>query len=189
MKRVMNRLGTASLLVTMLCLNDLAYAESPVPDRKNEFITRIIAVLDGDTVLIRRHGILMRIRLAEIDAPEKAQAYGETSRRSLSDMVMGKPVKFIVKAVDRYGRMVANLYVAGLDVNSEQVRRGMAWEYSNFHGNRVMVALQDEARRASRGLWAQDHPDTPWKWRKLHPYLQRADAPVSASQRMIQQAQ
>lgn len=84
-------------------------------------------VLDGDTVLIRRAGGLVKIRLAGIDAPEKDQAFGADSRDSLSDIVKDKRVNVASQAVDRYGRMVAKLSVDGLDVNAEQVRRGMAW--------------------------------------------------------------
>jgi endonuclease YncB( thermonuclease family) len=140
----------------------------------------VIEVLDGDTVLILRKGGgtaagqppasllqgkratgLLKVRLAEIYALEKAQTFGDTSKRSLSDMVMGKQVQFVSQTIDQYGRMVADLSVNGLDVNSEQVRRGMAWEYSNFHSNKTLIALQNEARQVPRGLWAQSNPTPP----------------------------
>jgi len=134
-----------------------------------EFTAKVIAVLDGDTVMVQRKSGLVKIRLNEIDAPEKAQAFGETSRRSLSDMVLGKQVKVSSQAVDKYGRMVAHLGLDGMDVNAEQIRRGMAWEYSHFHGNKALVALQEEAKQVPRGLWALSDPMPPWEWRKLHP--------------------
>ena len=59
--------------------------------------------------------------------------------------------------------------VDGLNVNQEQVKRGMAWEYSHYHSDRTYRALQSEARQARRGLWAQYNPQAPWQWRKLHP--------------------
>lgn len=136
-----------------------------------EFVAKVIAVLDGDTVLIKGAKGLKKIRMAGIDAPEKAQTFGETSRRSLAEMVLGKQVMVASEAVDQYGRMVAHLSVDGLDVNAEQIRRGMAWEYSRFHNDRVLLALQEEARRAPRGLWALNDPMPPWEWRKLHPSI------------------
>lgn len=164
-----------------------------------EFSAKVIAVLDGDTVLVRQKDGLVKIRLAEIDAPEvghagmgdmppnlqKAQAFGEISKRSLSSMVLGKQVNVDSQAVDQYGRMVAHISVSGLDVNAEQVRRGMAWEYSYFansaasrqstrgslHGSRTLIALQEEAKQEARGLWAMSNPTPPWEWRKLHPYV------------------
>ncbi|HEU0220132.1 MAG TPA: thermonuclease family protein [Gallionella sp.] len=134
-----------------------------------DFSGKVIAVLDGDTLLVLRNNRPVKVRLAEIDAPEKAQSFGETSRLSLSDMVLGKQVKVSSQAVDQYGRMVAHLGLNGLDVNAEQIRRGMAWEYSHFHGNKVLVALQQEAKQVPRGLWALSNPTPPWEWRKLHP--------------------
>ena len=135
------------------------------------FSGKVLAVLDGDTLLMLRNNRPAKVRLAEIDAPEKMQTFGETSRRSLSDMVLGKQVKVSSQAVDKYGRMVAHLGLNGLDVNAEQIRRGMAWEYSHFHGNKVLVALQEEAKQVPRGLWALSDPMPPWEWRKLHPNI------------------
>ena len=134
-----------------------------------EFTAKAIAVLDGDTVMVKRANGLVKIRLAEIDAPERAQAFGETSKRSLADMVLNKQVKIVSQAIDQYGRMVAHLNVNGLDVNAEQIRRGMAWEYSNYHSNHALIALQEEARQVPRGLWALNTPTPPWEWRKAHP--------------------
>lgn len=148
-----------------------------------EFNARIIAVLDGDTVLVRRGGGTVKIRLAEVDAPEvahagvgtpdpqKAQPYGEDSRRSLSAMVLGKQVDVVTLAVDQYGRLVAKLSMDGLDVNAEQVRRGMAWAAVGWRqsGNHPLLALQAEARQARRGLWGQAQPVPPEIWRKQHP--------------------
>lgn len=137
-----------------------------IDSTRQEFTAKIIEVLDGDTVSIRLDGRRVKIRLAEIDAPEKAQIFGETSKQSLSDMVLGKKVKVVSRAFDQYGRMVAHLSVDGLDVNAEQIRRGMAWEYFNFHDEHGLSALQKEAREVPRGLWAQSKPIPPWEWRQ-----------------------
>jgi endonuclease YncB( thermonuclease family) len=138
------------------------------------FTTQILTVLDGDTVMVKRGTGTLSIRLAEIDAPEKSQPFGETSRKSLSDLVMGKSVQVVSQTMDQYGRMVAHLNVTGLDVNAEQIRLGMAWEYSHFHRNQVLIALQKEAQSVPRGLWALSNPIPPWEWRKTHPYAASA---------------
>ncbi len=157
----MNHIVTRLICAVLFCANGLAHSA--------EFTAKIIAVLDGDTVLVRRESGLIKIRLAEIDAPEKAQTFGITSKLSLSDMVLGKQVKVVSQVVDQYGRLVAHLSVDGFDVNAEQIRRGMAWEYSNFHSNQALIALQNEAKQVPRGLWAQSNPTPPWEWRKQHP--------------------
>jgi micrococcal nuclease len=71
----------------------------------------------------------IKVRLVEIDAPEKSQAYGQRSKQSLSDLVFGKQVRVEQQDRDRYGRVVGRVYAGGLDVNAEQVKRGMAWVY------------------------------------------------------------
>lgn len=162
---------------TFVCASGWVYGtELPAAEQHTvpaqDFTATIIAVLDGDTVLIRRKTGLVKIRLAEIDAPEKHQAYGEASGLSLSGMVMKKQVRVITQAIDQYGRLIAHLSVDDVpDVNAEQIRRSMAWEYSNHHSNKLLVAVQNEAQAASRGLWKQSQPVPPWKWRKTHPYL------------------
>jgi endonuclease YncB( thermonuclease family) len=177
MKHDMRQIAARLICGVLLGASGLAHSEALPANSRQAFTARVIAVLDGDTVLIKRASGLLKIRLAEIDAPEKAQTFGETSKRSLSDMVMGKQVKFVSETMDQYGRMVAHLSVEGLDVNAEQIRRGMAWEYSNFHSNKSLIALQHEAMQVPRGLWAQSDPTPPWEWRKLHPSTQ----PVAAS--------
>ena len=175
------------LFLLLAALSNSAHAEV--------FSAKVIAVLDGDTVLILRGGQQVKIRLANIDAPEvghagmggqppnsqKAQAFGETSKRSLSDMVLRKQVQVSSQAMDDYGRMVAQIEVGGLKVNEEQVRRGMAWEYSHFHSDRHYIALQSEAQQARRGLWAQGKPIPPWDWRKQHPGILSARPNAAAS--------
>lgn len=134
------------------------------------FNAKVIAVLDGDTVLVARSGHRpFKVRLAEVDAPELAQPYGAQSRQFLSDQVGRREVRVEVVATDKYGRRVAQLGRDGRSINQELVRSGLAWEYSRFHRNRSYLDLQREARQARRGLWAQSHPQAPWEWRKAHP--------------------
>ncbi|MEW6562600.1 MAG: thermonuclease family protein [Pseudomonadota bacterium] len=132
------------------------------------FEAEVVAVLDGDTVIVRRDNHPVRIRLADIDAPEKIQPYGDASRRSLEALVLHKRIECETRAVDRYRRTVALLRLEGKSVNAEQLRRGMAWEYSYYHSNRAYRDMQKEARKAQRGLWADDSPIPPWQWRKAH---------------------
>ncbi|HYR05115.1 MAG TPA: thermonuclease family protein [Gallionella sp.] len=141
-----------------------------------EFSGKVIAVLDGDTLLVLRSGSPVKVRLAEVDAPEKAQPYGTASQKSLAEMVMGKQVRLAVRAVDNYGRLVATVQADGVNVNHEQVRRGMAWEYSRFHSNHEVMALQREAQQARRGLWAGEGAIEPSLWRKQHPAVVPAAA-------------
>ncbi len=150
-----------TLLALVCCLALSAQAEI--------FNAKVIVVMDGDTVMVLRDGKKIKIRLANIDAPEKAQPFGKQARDSLLELVGKKQIQVDSRAVDQYGRTVGLISADGLNVNQEQVRRGMAWEYSHYHTDKTYIGLQSDARRAHRGLWVQSNPQAPWQWRKLHP--------------------
>jgi len=151
----------AGLLLLSFCTFAAAHA--------GQFTARVIAVFDGDTVMaVSNSGPPVKVRLADIDAPEKEQPEGIASKKSLSELVLHKQVSMNVQATDIYGRLVAHLTVDGRSVNEEQLRRGMAWEYSNYHSNKTYIALQSEAQQARRGLWAGAEIMEPAQWRKLH---------------------
>ena len=128
-------------------------------------------MIDGDTLLVFRDRHPVKVRLAEIDAPEKAQPYGSASKQSLVELVMGKQIQVASRVVDDYGRVVATVHIGEINVNHEQVRRGMAWEYSRYHSNRELMALQREAQQERRGLWAGEGAVEPSQWRKQHPSI------------------
>ena len=69
------------------------------------------------------------------------------------------------RVIDRYKRTVAHIKCAGVDVNAEQVDRGMAWVYRRYARNHNLYILERNARVAKRGLWADPNPTAPWEWR------------------------
>lgn len=133
------------------------------------FTAQVIAVSDGDTVTVLHNNQKTIVRLAGIDAPEKLQAYGTASRDALASLVLRKTVRVVTKAVDDYGRVIALMEVGPVNVNEEQLRRGMAWEYSRYHSDKSLLALQASAQQARRGLWVHSNPVPPWEFRKTHP--------------------
>lgn len=134
---------------------------------------RVVGVADGDTVTVLDSAKQQRkIRLDGIDAPEKAQAFGERSKQSLSDLVYGKTVEVDTHKRDRYGRQVGKVLLQGKDVNLEQVTRGLAWHYKAYASEQTpqdqerYASAEDAARGAKRGLWLDANPTPPWEWRK-----------------------
>lgn len=133
-----------------------------------DFTGKVVAVADGDTITVMRDLVPVKLRLLEIDAPEKKQAFGARSKQSLSDLCFNKTATLIEKGRDRYGRTLARVSCEGVDANAEQVRRGMAWVYDRYVTDRVLYAVQTEARDAGRGLWADPDAVPPWQWRRGH---------------------
>ena len=98
-------------------------------------VGRVVGVSDGDTITVlddkkQRHVI----RLMGIDAPEKAQAFGQKAKESLSDLIFGKDVSVTWFKRDRYGRTVGQVRIGDTDVCLEQIKRGMAWlQHETMH--------------------------------------------------------
>lgn len=130
---------------------------------------RVARVVDGDTVVLAlASGERVRLRLAEIDAPEMAQPHGVEARRALEALAASKPARAVVIDTDRYGRRVVDLFVGTMHVNAEMVRRGHAWAYTRYARGVRMIELEDESRAAARGLWSLPlaQRDAPWEWRE-----------------------
>lgn len=130
---------------------------------------RVVGIADGDTLTVlddkhQQH----KIRLAEIDAPEKKQPFGSRSRQSLADICFQKLASVVEQGRDKYGRTIGRITCAGVDANAEQVRRGMAWVYDRYVTDRSLYRLQDDAKRERRGLWADRDPVPPWRWRRAN---------------------
>jgi endonuclease YncB( thermonuclease family) len=135
----------------------------------------VISVQDGDTLTVLDQAKAQhRVRIAGIDAPEKAQPFGEASKASLAQLAFGKRVAARCHKHDRYGREVCSVYVAERDVGLEQVRNGLAWWYREYareqtpHDRLTYEGAEREAREARRGLWRDANPQPPAEWRKQH---------------------
>lgn len=128
---------------------------------------RVVGIMDGDTVkLLSSAQQQIKCRLAAIDAPESKQAYGQQSKKSLSDMVFGKTVAIEVLDQDQYGRSVCRIILNGVDVNKVQVQRGMAWHYTRYSKDSSYAQAERDARQQRLGLWADADPTPPWLFRR-----------------------
>ena len=128
---------------------------------------KVIAISDGDTLTVLVEEQPLKVRLWGIDTPEKAQAYGTQAKIALSDLTFGKQVTVDVRDIDRYGRSVGWVTVAGRPVNLTLVQLGMAWWYERFAPDaKELRTAEAKARAAKLGLWADLAPQPPWEFRK-----------------------
>jgi endonuclease YncB( thermonuclease family) len=127
-------------------------------------------IADGDTLTARcelpEGKANITVRVAEIDAPEKGQAWGQRSRQHLAALCHSRPAVVRPQTTDRYGRTVARVECDGSDASAEQVRAGLAWVFDRYVRDRSLYAVQEEARDERRGLWADHEPVPPWEWRR-----------------------
>jgi endonuclease YncB( thermonuclease family) len=131
-----------------------------------ELVGRVVSIQDGDTLTVLVSRKQMRVRLVDIDAPERKQPFGTRSRQSLAELCAGRDARVESKGEDRYGRTLGRVFCAGTDANAEQVRRGMAWVFERYAPkDSHLYSVQREARAARRGLWQDSKPVPPWEWR------------------------
>lgn len=153
----MQRIIFSLVLAASLALSPLAWAD---------FIGEVVGVADGDTITVLRDNEQVKVRLAEIDAPEKAQPFGNKSKQALSVLVHGKAVLVIEQGHDRYKRTIGRVYQGDVDVSAEQIKQGMAWVYRKYSKDVSLLPLEDEAKAQRLGLWADAKPVSPWEWRR-----------------------
>lgn len=116
----------------------------------------VLRVIDGDTVELS-DGI--RVRLIGIDTPESGNCYSKESTNKLKELVEGKNVS-IEKDVlekDKYGRLLAYLYINNTFVNENMVREGYAKILTippDIKYVEKFTKAQNEAREEKLGLWA-----------------------------------
>jgi len=126
-----------------------------------------VGVHDGDSITALAAGNQqLKVRLDGIDAPELKQPFSQQSKAALSALVFGKVVSLHITGVDSYKRTLAVVMVGGVNVNRELVRLGLAWRYERYSKDAALLAAQNEARAARRGLWSDPAPVAPWEWRR-----------------------
>jgi endonuclease YncB( thermonuclease family) len=160
----------AAALVLLLAL--LAYF-APA-GQADEISGRVVAVADGDTITVLDAAqVEHKVRFAFIDAPEKAQPFGQRAKAVLAERVYGREVRVDVIERDRYGRSVGRVWQGDSDVNLAQLADGYAWHYRQYAEKSQAgrdferyEAAQAEARQAQRGLWQDAAPTPPWAYRR-----------------------
>jgi endonuclease YncB( thermonuclease family) len=129
---------------------------------------RVTHIGDGDSLSVCIAGQEARVRLLYIDAPEYRQPFGKEARRSLAELCADKVARLDWQQKDRYGRILARVACQDVDVNTEQVRRGMAWVSGLDKPDAGYYAAQQSARDNALGLWSDPDRIPPWKWRRAH---------------------
>ena len=133
------------------------------------FSAPVIGVSDGDTITVLREGQRVRVRLANIDCPEKSQDFGARAKQFTSAKAFGKTVTVVSDGTDRYGRTTAEVILPeGMSLNKALVTEGYAWCYQRFCKDQAYLEYETEARQQKLGIWSQLEPVPPWAHRKAH---------------------
>ncbi len=125
-------------------------------------------IVDGDTLSIAGN----KVRLHGIDTPEKNQTCiangvtwpcGYEATEAVRNWTYTKEVRCVGNQKDRYGRLIAECFVSGYNLNARIVYEGLGLAYRKY--SKQYVPEEDKARQAGRGMWAGEFVP-PWDWRK-----------------------
>ena len=132
-----------------------------------EFTGKVVGVTDGDTLTVLYQGKKQyKIRLQHIDCPESAQDFGTKAKQALSKKGFGKVVTIKFEEMDRYKRILGDVYVGKEWINLEMVKEGMAWHYKFYSKDTAMAAGETKAKVGKLGIWSMPNPTPPWDFRR-----------------------
>ena len=115
----------------------------------------VVKVSDGDTFSCNKgYDNIIQVRLADIDAPESGQAYGNQARKALNKLLYKQMVTLKNTKQDKYGRTVATVFSGSTNVNLAMIEQGYAWHYERYSNNAEYAAAMQQAQAKKRGLWA-----------------------------------
>lgn len=125
---------------------------------------KVLSVIDGDSFKIGRD---QTVRLSSLDAPEEEYCAGKDSKKALSGMIDGKKVFLKELKTDRYGRVMAMVYLpSGENINEYMIKNGLAlhiWDTSSQ--NEILDKANDFARENKLGIFSaecfQENPPDP----------------------------
>lgn len=128
---------------------------------------KVVAITDGDTFkLLKKDSTLIRVRVANIDCPERKQPFSKRAKQFTSDAIFGKDVEIVVLKKDRYGRFIANVvYDDNKNLSKELLKAGYAWHFVKYSNDSTLQVLEDNARKNKVGLWQDPNAIAPWNWR------------------------
>ena len=127
---------------------------------------KVEKIVDGDTVYASLEGKVYKLRLTEIDAPERDQPFGRQSKVFLRELLKDGEFDANIDGKDQYDRYLARLYDNGIDINRKMVNEGMAWGYDFYVTDKTFYKNQKSAQTKKKGIWSKRYPVPPWKWRE-----------------------
>jgi len=148
-----------SLFVVFQFIISIAFSQS--------LTGKVVGIMDGDSFkLLTLDSTVVRVRLANIDCPEKKQPFSAKATQFTADAIFGKMVTINIQRTDRYKRYISNVtYNDSLSLCHELVKNGLAWHYVKYSKDKTLQEMEDKARAAKVGLWQDPHPIAPWEWR------------------------
>ena len=155
MKVVSLKILLASLLFFGVTCTAQEHGSATDP-RSGYFYGRATKIVDGDTLAIKTaEGKGIRVRVAEIDTPEKGEPYSNRARDALDEMARNQDLAVRLYDIDTYGRMVAHVFIGETDAGRELIRMGLAVVFCRYATDESLKVLEEQAHENGIGIWSQ----------------------------------
>lgn len=173
-KKVYNILFGLAIVVVAYLLNeagiitnkdDLTETNS-LKDTTKYTVTRVV---DGDTIVLSQGEDSFKVRLIGVDTPEsvhpnkeKNTEFGKIANNYTKEKLLNKEValELDVQETDKYGRILAYVYIDGVMFNKMLLQSGMA-KIATYPPNVKYVeefkVLEKQARENKVGLWSDEY--------------------------------
>ena len=126
--------------------------------------TKIINVVDGDTVDFICENKKYRVRIIGINTPETVhpnkpiECFGKEASEKMRNLVLNKTVTLKISndhSQDKYGRLLRYIILNGEDIGSTMIKEGYAFSYKRFsHDNLELYnEFEQKAKATNTGLW------------------------------------
>lgn len=118
------------------------------------FLTKVVKICDGDTLVVLALGEKIRIRLAWIDAPEDGQPGCREAFEEMKGLIGGGPVLVSTLSEDCYGRYISRVWNdRGKEINEQMLVSGWAVYYAPKFKSEYHQRVEREARERQVGVW------------------------------------
>ena len=116
---------------------------------------KVTKIIDGDSVEVRLLGEEKNIRLACIDAMEAKTPMGKKSTATLQSLIpIGTTVTLNIVQVDRYSRLVAEIYKNEELINKKMLEKGATIIYpiylNNCKGNKEKLEAAQQKHKMNK---------------------------------------
>jgi endonuclease YncB( thermonuclease family) len=154
-----------AIYATALAEDEPSVDESPLESVEG----RVIKIIDGNTLTVMLpESRQLKVRMAEIDAPEKNQAHYREAKQALTDKAFTEDVRIEIVSRENSSTVIGNVILDGEYLNYWMVAEGHAWVYPEDTDNQELLEMEANAEIGYRGFWALSDTERvpPWEWRQ-----------------------
>lgn len=139
-----------------------------------DFSAKVMAVHEGDRLTIYYKGRKQEIRLRGVDCPELKQPYGKQAKNATGSYVGSREVVIRALKRNRQGHLTADVLLTdGRNLSRELLKEGLAWSRPETSEQSDLKDIEQLAKAAGKGLWADKNPVPPWKWKQSNKIKRR----------------